>query len=257
MKYGMRYRIPLLAATVATVLAMTAGSAFALFINGTLDSSQTVNTASPALEARVLPAQLAQTFTPTLTGSLGTVQLYTLYPLVPAVDAAPNVTDVSVQIFATDVSGNPTGPALATQTATTADGGWTTVVFGTPTNVSAGTKYALVMSGAATPEWLGTCGNEYGPGAALILDTTWKTIPTFNDAFCITDFAFQAYIVVAAPASTPTPTPAPTVPPTSTSNSGSGSGPTNPSSLLILAGLSVAAAAAVVVAISRRRVTQQ
>jgi hypothetical protein len=254
----MRYRIPLLAATVATVLSMTAGSAFAIIINGTLDSQQTNTTGSPVLPAEVLPAKLAQTFVPSLTGSLTTVQLWTLYPIVINTAVTPSVADVSVQIFNTDGSGNPTGPALATQTVTTFDGGWTTVVFGTPTNVTATTKYAIVMSGTAPPEWLGTCGNMYGPGTALIFSGSWQLIPAFDGNECTADFAFQTYIAVPAAATlAPTPAPTHTAPPTSTAgDTGSGT-PGNPGYLLIFAGLAAAASAAVFVSISRRHLTQR
>jgi hypothetical protein len=246
----MKLRLPLIATAVAGILAMSAGSVLAT-IPGTLDAHQTSwDTNLPA------PVQVtAQTFVPGLSGALGTVQVHTNTFVAPAVVVVPNVTNVTVAIVATDGSGFPTGSALATQTVSPADPGWTTVTFGSPTNVVAGTKYAIELSQslADTTRWDFICATDaYGPGQALILDTTWKTVHQFDGNLdCFGDFAFQTYIVV------PNVTAPPTAPPTSTTGDKSGSTPADPSFLLIFAGLAVGASAAVFVSISRRRLTQR
>lgn len=203
------------------------------------------------------PTQIeAQTFVPTITGSLGTVQLHT-NTFVPGPNiVGPNVTGITVRIFATDGSGLPTGSNLATQDVSPADPGWTTVTFASPANVVAGTKYSLeLLQGPGdTTRWDFLCADAYGPGQALVYDGTWKTIFQYSAQDCLADFAFTTWIVAAPP---PPPPPVTTAPPTSTSRGNSGGAPGNPSYLLILAGLAVAASAAVVVSISRRRVIQR
>lgn len=204
------------------------------------------------------PTQIeGQTFVPAITGSLGTVQLHT-NTFVPGPNiVGPNVTGITVRIFATDGSGLPTGSNLATQDVSPADPGWTTVTFASPANVVAGTKYSLeLLQGPAdTTRWDFLCADAYGPGQALVYDGTWKTIFQFSAQNCLADFAFTTWIVAANVTAPPT-APA-TAPPTSTSRGNSGDAPGNPSYLLILAGLAVAASAVVVVSISRRRVIQR
>jgi hypothetical protein len=233
------------------MLALTTGSALAIPIPGTSDAGQTV------IDHALLPqALLAQTFVPTLTGSLGTVEINTSLYSAPLIVQPNAPTDLTVEITTTS-SNLPTSTVLATQVVSPADSSWDVVTFSTPTNVVAGTQYAIVVSQSASngvAEWNGTCGNEYGPGVAYIFNSTWETIPAWNEGDCITDFAFQTFIVV--PAATPAPTTAPTAPPTSTMNSAPGDAPSNPGYMLILAGLAVAAAATVFIS-SRRRVTQR
>jgi hypothetical protein len=219
----------------------------AIPITGTLNAEQTVTDHSLVPET-----ELAQTFTPTLTGSLGTVEINTSLLSTPQIVRPNAPTDLTVQITTT-ASNLPTSSVLASQVVGPADSDWDVVTFTTPTNVTAGTLYAIVVSQSNTTgvaEWNATCGNEYTSGAAYILDTTWKTIQTFDDGSCITDFAFQSYIVV------PAATAPPTAPPTSTTNSAPGDTPSNPGYLLIFAGLAVAAASTIFVS-SRRRATMR
>ena len=273
----MRRRMPFLAVAVATLLAMNAGSALATF-PGTLDAEQTsfVGTLTPE-------SMLAQTFVPTVSGSLDTVEVYTSLEPVPTVAAGPNtVPDITVSITGTDGSGFPTSTILASETLAPPVNLWLIVVFSVPTNVVAGTKYAIVVTQDPTSPalWNGSClGDPYGPGTALIFDSTWQTVGSFFAKTCLSDFAFQTYITPPAatpapptPAPTASPSPfqsvqgvtaaptlaptlAPTPPPTNTGGSGSGD---NPGYLLIFAGLAAGAAAAVAFAsTSRRRIIRR
>jgi len=241
----MKVRLPFIAMSVAGILAVSAGSALAV-IPGTLDAEQTATTQS------LLPEPLlAQTFVPTISGTLSAVEVYTSIYVPPSVVPAvpPSVT---VQITGT-ASNVPTPTILDAVTITPASGGWNAVLFSPGIQVTAGTKYAILLNAgpSGTAEWNGACSDPYGPGAALISDAgTWKTIPNWNDQYCLTDFAFRTYVT--APAATPGLTP----PPTSTSRGNDGDGSGYPGYLLLFAGLAAAASAAVLFSISRRRVTQ-
>ena len=239
----MKLRLPIVAVVLAGLLAMTAGSALAI-ISGTPDAAQLTHDHS-----LVPQSTLAQTFVPTISGSLGTVEVYTSIETPPKVVTEPAAaTDITVEIRST-ASNLPTNNVLATQTLPPADSDWDVVSFTLPTNVVAGTQYALVVINGASSfaQWVGACGDPYTPGVGYIHDTTWKTIPVFDAGSCITDSAFQTFITA----------PAKSAPPTSTISSNTGDTRSDPSYLLIFAGLALAASAAVVVSISRRRVTQQ
>ena len=255
----MRHRILFLVMAVAALLAMTAGSALAA-VPGTLDSQQT------DVSGGLLPqAMLAQTFVPTISGSLDAVEVYTSFGEIATVAAAPNdVPDITVQITGT-ASDLPTSTILASETVAPADGDWAPVVFSAPTNVVAGTKYAILVSqDAATgsTEWNGACGSDpYGPGEALIFDSTWQSIGTFFAKSCLTDFAFRTYITAPTPTPVPTVSPspfqsvqgataAPTPPPTNTGDSGSAD---NSGYLLVFVGLATGAALLAFASTSRRR----
>jgi hypothetical protein len=119
--------------------------------------------------------------------------------------------------------------------------------------------YAIVVTQdvpSTESEWNGATGDPYGPGAAYVMDTTWKTPAAYTET-ALTDYAFQTFITVAVatPAPTTAPTAAPTAPPTSTGSNNGGT-PNSPSFLLIFAGLALAAAGSVVVS-QRRRQTQR
>ena len=248
----MRHRIPFLAAAVATLLAMNAGSALAN-IPGTPDAEQTGFSGSLIVEP-----MLAQTFVPTISGPLVYVAVYTSYAPIPTVAAGPNtVPDITVAITGTDGSGFPTSP-LASETLAPGDSDWVGIDFTVPANVVALTKYAIVVTQDGTTGqalWNGSClGDPYGPGKALIFDGTWQTVGSFFPKTCLSDFAFQTRITAAA--ATPVQSfLGQTPPPTTTGSPSSGE---SPSYLLILAGLaSGAAAAAVFASISRRRLIRR
>ena len=242
----MRHRLPFIAMGVAGILAMSAGSALAT-IPGTLDSVQTTT------DHNLVPQSLlAQTFVPTMSGTLSAVQVFTTIYNPPAVAEPAAPPSVTVQITGT-ASNLPTPTILDAVTFTPANNDWNTILFSPGIHVAAGTKYAILLNVgvSGTAEWNGACADPYGPGAALISNAgSWETIPTFDDGSCITDFAFRTYIL--APAASPSPT----APPTSTIGS-TGESRSDPSGLLVFAGLALAASAAVLVSISRRRLTQQ
>ena len=242
----MRIKLPLMAIGVASILALSTGSALAN-IPGTPDAAQMTYDHSIIPPGMVL----AQTFVPTITGSLNAVEIYTSVYAGPTVVGPALPTDITVQIHST-IGNLPSSSMLAGETVAPANAGWDLVTFSSPAGVVAGTKYAILLyQGAAdVAEWNGACADPYGPGAAMLFDTgdaTWKSIPTFNAQSCITDFAFQTFITVA----TATP------PPTSTTTSDTGGTTSNSSFLLIFAGLAAAASATVFASISRRRSTQR
>lgn len=274
----MKHRIPVLAAAVVGLLALTAGGALATVPTGTPDASQTEfgPTFPPSSDH-----PLAQTFTATLTGKLDTVQIHTTPLVTFGLSVNPNLSpgDITVEIRATTPDGLPTGPALATQSLTPVHADWSNVAFNTQADVVAGIKYAIVVTEEPTGSdpvnsWDGSCNNNYGPGAALVLNgAAWMTIPAYTadgngEGDCIQDFAFRTFVTVAAPVETPPPSPvvtaaptapptaaptlAPTPPPTSTGGSTSGDSPSNLSYLLTFAGFA-AVAVAVAFASNRRR----
>ncbi len=283
----MKHPIPVLAAAVVGLLALTAGGALATVPTGTLDAEQTeaIPTFPPSIAH-----PLAQTFTATLTGKLDTVQIHTTQLVTFGLSVNPNLSpgDMTVEIRATTTpDGLPTGPALATQSLTPTNADWSNVAFNTQADVVAGTKYAIVVtevSGGTVNSWDGSCNDNYVPGAALVLNgAVWMTVPAYaggGELGCIQDFAFRTFVTVAAPAPvvtppptpvvTPPPTPvvtpppsptapptaaptlAPTPPPTSTGGSTSGDSPSNLSYLLAFAGFA-SVAVAVAFASNRRR----
>ncbi|MGD0018775.1 MAG: hypothetical protein ABSD62_05930 [Candidatus Limnocylindrales bacterium] len=234
----MKHRIPALAAAVAFLLTMTAGTALAT-VPGTLDQDQTATTAT-------LPPQtlLAQTFTAGLSGALDAVQVHTALQVVPAGVAKPHAGSITIQITGTDGSGLPTSTILASETLSNpADGDWNLFEFSPANSVVAGTKYAILIQGTGGLEWDGACADNYGPGTALIFDTTWKTIANWNDQYCVQDFAFRTYVNTNA-----------TPPPTGTAVSGPADSKGNGGLLIVFAGLAGVAAAAAFTSIKRRRV---
>jgi hypothetical protein len=135
----------------------------------------------------------AQTFTPAHTGVLDTV----------SIDVSINSGHSNQQLVTiqTTSAGLPTGTTLASETLTVVDG-WNDILFSNPANVVAGTLYAIVITPTYAHTWHYTCdGSAYTRGQALILDSTWKTIPTYAadhsanaSTYCTTDFAFKAYV---------------------------------------------------------------
>ena len=150
-----------------------------------------------------------------------------------------------MQITGTDGSGLPTSTILAAETGTPADSDWETFEFSPAYTVTAGTKYAILVQGTGF-EWNGACNDNYGPGTALILDTTWKTIAAWNDNYCLADFAFQTFVDQSK-----------TPPPTGTAASSPVDRPDNSGLLLVFAGLAGAAAVAAFSSITRRRIIRR
>jgi hypothetical protein len=237
---SVKHRIPALAAAVAFLLTMTAGTALAT-VPGTLDQDQTATTAT-------LPPQtlLAQTFTAGLSGALEAVQVHTALEVAPNGVAKPHAGSITIQITGTS-SGLPTSTILASATVSNpADGDWNLFEFSPAYHVVSGTKYAILLQGTGGIEWNGACADNYGPGTALIADSTWKTIATWNDQYCVQDFAFRTYVNTNA-----------TPPPTSTAVSSPADSPSDSSLLLVFAGLAGLAAAAAFTSIARRRIVER
>jgi hypothetical protein len=237
-------RIAFVAMGVASILALSAGSVLAI-IPGTPDAAQT--SWDTDLGA---PVEISvQTFVPTISGSLGTVEVHTTTYVPSVPQARPALpTNVTVAIFPTTAGGFPTGSAMATKVVTPVDGGWTTVSFGSPTDVVSGTKYALEVAQGATDTtlWDFLCSDAYGPGQALVLNGSWQTIHQFDGNLnCLADFAFRTWIVTPA---------GPTAPPTATVSGPTGDTPSNPGFLLLFAGL---ASAAAFVTVSRRHLLRR
>jgi hypothetical protein len=195
----MKRRIPVLAAAVACLLALTSGGALA---TGTLDQHQT-NTSGYTIDW-IPGVQLAQTFTAWISGRLDSVDLH----------GTGNGHSVTIEIE--PATGQPTGTVLDKQTVNLNPTGWTHIVLKSVVNVAAGSHYAIVISQFTDVGWNGDCSNAYSGGQALVFDTsTWYSVPgwaTANSAplvsYCAQDYAFRTY-VTKKPAATPTPVPTP------------------------------------------------
>ena len=139
-----------------------------------------------------------QTFTPSNAHDITSVKLKLFKTNSPG--------DMTVEIYATDGSGHPTGAALASGTIAAADisstsspGDWYECTFGSSALLSASTKYGIVLSTSGT--WDATnfivwredgSSATYSGGNYMYLDTgTWYDGP--ND-----DFMFEEYGTAAA-----------------------------------------------------------
>lgn len=236
-------RIGAAIAGVAMVLALTASSALALAVPGTLDQHQEVITGNGATWSDTSMGgagwALGQTFTAGVNGTLDAVGFYvSATGPGPAVQVQPAVGNAVIEIEGNNVSGKPVSPPLASATPTLGSApGWVFFVLPSPINIVAGTKYAIVMFTGAPVilNWAGDCSNSYPGGEALVFSTIWMSIS--GPQACQQDFAFRTYVTAAPPAAT--------APPTSTTpaKDAPNGGPAIP---VIVAGLVAAAAAAFV-----------
>jgi hypothetical protein len=241
-----RYRVPVLAATVAALSIFTAGPALAVVVPGAVDQQQADNSSEAIGWGGVL---LGQSFTVghegSLTGVSVDVNAYT----------APTSTSATLSIFAVDGSGLPTGSALASHQATAGNGS-VAFVFASPPAVTVGEKLAITLSWDAGESltWRGTCGAGYSGGGPLVNEGSgWETFAAYlsnhklsGESYCLQDFTFATYVL--APAGTPPP--AGTLPPTNTTQPVDDSGPGG-APLVVFAFFALGAAAVVV-----RRATQ-
>jgi hypothetical protein len=234
----MRKVVVRLSVGIVAILALAAAPVLAAPPTGTLDQEQAGATWDLVGFGGI---DAAQTFTAGMTGQLTDVEVN----VVVAVEADPTIT---AGIFATS-GGLPTGSPLATDTQTGGDG-WLTFNFATPTSVTNGTQYALVIEPAGSITWRGVCSDDYAGGQALIDDEgSWKTFPQYatdnevagSENYCVLDFAFRTYVV--QPETSP--------PPTSTVGAARDSGSSAPVSLMLLAATAALAALVTV----RRRLT--
>lgn len=212
-------------AALAAILALTAGSALAVPIPGTLDQQQTN---APDGGYQSSNYYQAQTFTAGITGTLDAVTVQIGFNT-PEVVAPAVAGDFTVAIWATS-GGVPSGAsALTSETITGNAVGTVAVVFSSPISIAAGTQYAIVL--VADPargiSWLGQCGTDsYADGQALIYDVlnfpAWRTIPAWallaDSDDCILDYAFGTYVSPALTSPTPTPSPTPSPTPTPTTS---------------------------------------
>lgn len=233
----MRRRVLVLTATVASLLALTCGSVMATLLPGNLDQKQETVSQDGGNQPMVGPGQTygreAQTFTAGVSGSLVRV----------AVDVSPSVVvtqsvaqpkvagSIQVAIYSTNAGGNPDA-SLASVTATLNEG-WNNIIFGTPTNVTKLTKYAIVVTPQAgfDNQWYGDCSGEtdnYAGGQAMI-DNNGDWVAVSSVTGCVRDFAFRTYV---AGKGTP--------PPTNTG--GSGESRDSGSPMLLFAGIAAGAA---------------
>lgn len=252
----MRRFVSALAAAVA-VLALTASATLAIPIPGTLDGEQAIITGGSGLWST--SQALAQTFTPSVSGTLDAVGVYVSQPAAQSALAQPASTTNFIGIFPT-TGGIPSGSNMAQDLAfsVTSTPGWAYFIIPSPPNVVAGTQYSILMyPGAGLIDWAGDCTTDnYSGGQALVNDASdpvYRTVPVWSAlhsggaAACQQDFAFQTYIS-AAPAPTPAPTSAPTSaptltpPPTSTTAPAGETTGAPPAAWLVFAGLAAAAA---------------
>jgi hypothetical protein len=229
-------RIPMIAATVVTLMAFTAGSVLAAPVTDNSQTDHSWNNLGVSSDYH-----LAQTFTAHHTGTLVKADLW-VSPQAGAngTKARPNASGlITVEIRSTSAN-LPTASVLATETPTLSDG-LNTVTFTTPAGVVAGTKYAMVITPAGGAGWMGTCTDALAGGEALVYDGAWKTIPAYAAGIpgwdpavvCARDFAFVTYVQPG----TATP------PPTTTSGREDRPSPTPPASpALLFAGLAAAGA---------------
>jgi hypothetical protein len=235
-----RYRLPALAATLAALCILSAAPVLAA--PGTLDQQQTDASWANAGFGGVT---LGQSFTVGLTGGLTGVSI-NMNPYAPGTSTTATVT-----IYALS-GGLPTGSALASKQLAGVTNGTTEFVFDTPLPVTATTQLAVAWSwtdgDSVTPR--GACPNAYTAGEALLNEGSgWETFAAYvsnhelsPQTYCLQDFAFQTWVLVAAqPTASPTAGPTATPPPTSTAASTDGTS-RDGGLLLVFAALGIAAA---------------
>ncbi len=137
-------------------------------------------------------SKLAQTFTPQVNHYIAEVSLR-LYRV-----GTPGI--INWYIYATDISGFPTGPILASGSGnangiTDSDVGAWTVLELSGVNLTSGTLYAIVLTAPNAPsgssiKWRHSTGtNDYANGTELRYNTStgWEPHPTYDD------FLFKCY----------------------------------------------------------------
>jgi hypothetical protein len=195
-------------ASIAALVAVMAfaGSAYAT-IPGTLDQSQEDTSWGNFLAAPTYP--IAQTFTAGVSGELTAVAVDLNLTLPNVVTNA--TINVTVELRSVDGGGVPTSTVLKTWTGELSDG-WSTVVFGTTATITAGTKYAIAVTGVTGGvQWRGsTTAGAYTGGAPYFNDgSAWYTFPAFWihagwTTEPATALAFRTYVTEST--STPPPT---------------------------------------------------
>ncbi len=162
-----------------------------------LDQQQTETSSGSGLDANF---PQAQTFTAGLSGSLTKVSVHARL----VASSGPGDLRVSVQTL--DGSGFPSGTVLGSGSVPVGDftvgslpGDWVDIDLSPSASVSAGTKYALVVSSANAPEdnshyvWAGGLHNPYSGGDALgrFRSGEWFVRGVSGEPM---DFAFKTFV---------------------------------------------------------------
>jgi hypothetical protein len=185
----MRFRALSLLAGV-TVLALTAGGVLAAVDQ----RDQHQDSASQWWDAGDYGT--AQTFTAAVSGHLDRISLW-------GSDTSGTITGIDLR------EGGPTGTVLGTSSsASPVNGAWFDADFSPTVQVTAGSMYAIVLHTSGGVGLGGTCdagaytrGEAWGSTDLVV----WQTIPdvTGHDV-CITDLAFQEWVIPSAIAAPPT-----------------------------------------------------
>jgi hypothetical protein len=162
--------------SVAAVVALTAGPAAAA---GTLDQSYEGMSASGSID---ISPVIGQTFTAGTSGNLDQIEF--------AMSRESEDASATVELRTTN-GGLPTETVLASAavpaTSIPADAGFVTIPIG-PVPVTAGTKYAIVVTGSGF-RYHGDVVGNYAGGDAVSYgnDDQWRVVDT-------TDLAFRTYV---------------------------------------------------------------
>ena len=181
--------------------------------------------------------QFAQTFTTGKTGKFSSVDLW-----------LGGTGSVTVDIEAVDGSHLPTGPSLASGTASVGTAAWVNFAFGAPLDVTSGQMYAIVFTLSDSQFTYGSDSgtNTYTAGVGYWFNTQTSAWTALGASEGLPpDLAFRTYV-------DPNTTPAPgsTPPPTSTAL---GSSPDSGSSWLLPMGLLASLFGLIVVSARQRR----
>jgi hypothetical protein len=217
-------RIFLVFAALAAATMLSAGPALAV-LPGTQDQHQDTSGGNSAavLGSGQMDGQL---FTSGVTGNLVAVEFYVdAIATRPAV-VGPNLADSATVSIRNVASGHPDVTSLGGWHGTLTGDTWNGIVLDAPVALVAGTQYAIVFTPDVDQQLTlgGSCNSaDYTGGSAMVYDTAWESVPTYNDGACIQQWAFRTRMTTA------------TAPPTSTV--ASSSTPANGTALpLLIAG---------------------
>jgi hypothetical protein len=191
---------------VLAALALTAGSATALAIPGTLDQEQAVKSDYLLFASRYA---MAQTFTAGSTGNLVAIGVYVGVAQVLGV-VANDVTPGPGTNFGITVTGTssdaPTDTSLTNHQyvaiSSETDPNWYYFVLDPVVAIVSGTKYAIKINSVGPDRvgWFGDCEGSYtdGAGYGYFLDSgspAWQLLGSLDGyETCLDDFAFRTYV---------------------------------------------------------------
>jgi hypothetical protein len=203
----MKRRLLAAVAALATATLLSAGSALAIPIPGTEDQNQDGHSDPSVSISQGSTVMVAQTFTAGMSGSLGAVEIYVNDVGTTPVVVGPNAANTVTVELRTVSGSDPTSTVSASVSAALIGDQWNAVFFSSPPAVTLGTKYAIVIYPDVGQffQWGGTCtAGAYSGGGALVFDTTWKTVHTFDTDLCIEHWAFRTYVTAGTPPPTTT-----------------------------------------------------